>query len=602
MKKKFFIIITVIVLLGAGVFLICKNERTPGEGTASAESRTGYEETGYSGERQTEDVEETTDSAPGTLYTLSEEDSTYEIPESRSEGMTESMQDGGENTCTEKRTAESTEKRTAESTEKFTQKFTEKATEKRTAESTGAENRSTTEVPAADRTTESETAEATEAETTEQAITYANALAALNNVTVVPENLGSAVLTARYGSNGFAKNIWDMQALNGRVFICCGDYESNTGSTPVYYYTNDSAQPHITSYTSSSGAVSTGGLNTEAVERFFIMDGSLYALATDPLGQPAYAAYYKYIESSNTWKEYAAFPYGIHFYDMIEYDGRIFFSGSVYNAGFTKVDACVQVMDKTDLCTDVKAENVYFYTAGGKKLNSDASSNEYLRVYDMFVYKNELYAIHAATAPVKSGGLFKYDRDKNIFVQVYDGTAIRGVGAVANYLSIYTVRDYYFNFEDNKAVFGKLKVGIETLQSDNNNNLFAKFTVGNKVVLVKNGIFKAEGVENFSKVSLGSGCENYVVRDAFELDGKYYFLASEMKGTDNYVTTVFETDSDFSTFRRVISMTTQSFARSFVYNDGYLYIGLGSNIEKGDLGYSSFSGTVLRVNLENASA
>lgn len=46
-------------------------------------------------------------------------------------------------------------------------------------------------------------------------------------------------------------------------------------------------------------------------------------------------------------------------------------------------------------------------------------------------------------------------------------------------------------------------------------------------------------------------------------------------------------------------MNTQSFARSFVYNDGYLYIGLGSNQSDSATGYSQYSGTILRVDLES---
>ena len=464
-------------------------------------------------------------------------------------------------------------------------------------------------------TTGNSTGNSTEEATTGNTTENTNLLSRLNNVTVTPENLGvSTALTNKYGSNGLAMNIWDMKSYNGKVFICSGDYDSNTGSSPIFYITNDSTELKTTTCTLASGAV-WSALNTEAVERLFLYEGGLYALATDPAGQPSYSGYYKYDESKNTWQEYAAFANGIHYYDMVEYDGKIFFGGMALEAGSTdNIDGCVFVLNKSDLGTSAKGELLKFYQQDGVTPYSTSRGTyyHYWRVYDMFVYKNELYAIHNTGGPTWASGLFKYDKEKNAFVVVYDGREIRGVIAVANRRTTYTYvpgsttgkwvkTDGYYDFDTNEVIVGRLKIGIECIecQHDEHGNLDEKFIVGDTIVLVKNGIYKSNGVSDFKKVSLGSGCDNYVVRDAFEMDGKYYFLASEMLGTDNYTTTIFETDANFTTYRKIISMNTQSFARSFVYNDGYLYIALGSNQQDSDTGYSQYSGTILRVNLEN---
>ncbi|MBQ5674050.1 MAG: Ig-like domain-containing protein, partial [Lachnospiraceae bacterium] len=105
-------------------------------------------------------------------------------------------------------------------------------------------------------------------------------LTSIQDAIVTPENLGvPAVLTSKYGNNYYAKSIWDMKTWNGKVFIGTGDYTSNTGPTPIYYFTNDSTEAQKTTATTLSGSTSTSGLSTEAVERFFEIDGNLYTVA-----------------------------------------------------------------------------------------------------------------------------------------------------------------------------------------------------------------------------------------------------------------------------------------------------------------------------------
>ena len=159
--------------------------------------------------------------------------------------------------------------------------------------------------------------------------------------------------------------------------------------------------------------------------------------------------------------------------------------------------------------------------------------------------------------------------------------------------------DVHYSFEDNSQTLGVLTVGQEEIYGEI--ICGAKISTADTFVAVCNGIFKSSDAITFEQVSLGEGYENYVTRDAFEKDGKYYFLASVKNGTDDFTTAVFETDGKFKTFRRVLYFDTQSFARSFVYNEGYLYIGLGGNGRvdslSGSVG-SPYSGTLYRINLE----
>ena len=135
----------------------------------------------------------------------------------------------------------------------------------------------------------------------------------------------------------------------------------------------------------------------------------------------------------------------------------------------------------------------------------------------------------------------------------------------------------------------------------------AEITTDDTFVAVCNGIFKSSNVEKtsgaFEEVSLGEGNEKYVVRDAFELEGKYYFLASQMNGSNDFTTTIFQTNKYFNKFTKVLSFKTPSFARSFAYNAGCLYVGLGGNGTIDNAGQSSpstsYAGRIYRVDLKD---
>ena len=452
----------------------------------------------------------------------------------------------------------------------------------------------------------------------EKNVADANLLSRVQNAEVIPENLGIPG-EERYGTKYYAKNIWDMAAVDGKVFLSMGDYGTNTGAVPIYYYKNDSTTKYESGYESN---ITTAGLSSEEIKRFYEIDGEIYATATDPLGG-ADGSYYKYNRETDKWIDYYKLPNCVHCFDMVEYDGEIFFAGMVSDGrSNSNIISCVQKISKDKLCSVTAASNVDFYYADGTKFqaenvnyeyNGTASSmfvSEYWRSYDMFVYKGELYAAHTlnSIAPnTKRSGLFKYDKENNRFVQVYEGKAIKGFLSVTRNISSfgYVYQDgmtvegsIHYSFEDNSSIPSALTVGQEEIYGEP--ICGAKLATENTFIAVCNGIFRSVDAVTFEKVSLGKEYENYVTRDAFEKDGKYYFLASQKNGTDNFTTAVFETDDDFTNFRKVLSFDTPSFARSFVYNEGYLYVGLGSNGRANSVGssdISKYSGTLYRVNL-----
>ncbi len=453
-----------------------------------------------------------------------------------------------------------------------------------------------------------------------------NLLDNISGVTLEAEYLGNPAASRYTNSSSahyYARNAWDMAVKDGKVLISNGNYGDNTGSVPIFYYTNDMSTYATCSHSNGSG------LSSEEIKRFFTIDGEIYATATDPLGMNQ-GTYYWFNSNTNKWQHYDTLTYGIHIYDMVEYDGKVFFGGMYRHSSSSDwVTSCVHYLDKDDLKTSTKSTAVKFYYADGTEFTSEPYVSEYngntyyrydyWRCYDMFVFKGELYAIHNSGSTYTTSaqsGLFKYDKDSNKFIMVYDGKAIKGANAVTRHTTFLNYADEngtyvsggvlcYYSFQDNSYVTGGLKYGDEVVASEL--IMGAEISTEDTFIAVCNGIFKSTNVEAtsnaFTEVSLGTGNEKYVVRDAFELDGKYYFLASQMNGIDDFTTTVFETDGNFETFRKVLSFDTPSFARSFVYNEGCLYVGLGGNGEIDNAGKSAnateYAGRIYRVNLND---
>ena len=239
--------------------------------------------------------------------------------------------------------------------------------------------------------------------------TSSNPLTEIDNLVVTPENLGipgeEHYSTATYETAYYARNIWDMASVDGKVLLSMGDYGSNTGAVPIYYYTNDSAEKKECTYESNISKI---GLSSEEIKRFYNINGTIYATATDPLNY-ADGSYYKFDSAKNKWIDYHKLPMSIHCYDMVEYNGEVFFAGMVRGSGDTVVN-CVQKLNTSDLGSSKAASNIKFYYADGTEFKAEWDTykladgttqtyfnSEYWRTYDMFVYKGELYVAHSSS-------------------------------------------------------------------------------------------------------------------------------------------------------------------------------------------------------------
>ena len=401
----------------------------------------------------------------------------------------------------------------------------------------------------------------------------------VNNQNLTAKNLGIPCKDYYYESSDrlYARNIWDMKTFDNKVFMGFGDYQNNTGDTPIYYYKNDSLKKYdIKMFEDDNYEVS--GLPTEQISRFFEIDNELYTVSTDPTNWMV-GEFYKL--ENNRWKTYRKLDNCIHLYDMIKYDGKIFFGGAWYKLedGYQKNIGIVQSID-ADKLTDKKTKTnfVPFY-----KDNFLIEKGELYRCYDLFTYKNELYAISYLNGDTIYDGLFKYNAKSNRF-DYQKSDEKNGITAVIQNRSKF-----------NGFTLNYYKKGIENVFSEP--MLYAKFDLGDKFVAVCNDIFVSTDLNTFKKASLGEKYKNFVVRDAVEFDNRYYFVASEKKGNTEYNNVLFETN-DFKNFRTVGSFKTKAFVRSIEFLDNSLYIGCGSYSPSADdekEQVNKYNGTLYRI-------
>ncbi|HEU0053912.1 MAG TPA: hypothetical protein VFQ39_12085 [Longimicrobium sp.] len=109
----------------------------------------------------------------------------------------------------------------------------------------------------------------------------------------------------------YARNVWDMQAFGGRIYLAHGDEIDNRG--PVTLWTLDPA----------TGGVSPGyRTDEEQVDLFRVLRGELYVPGHDPRGRWSRGNFYRLARGG--WTRYRTIPHGVHTFDLAVHEGRLF--------------------------------------------------------------------------------------------------------------------------------------------------------------------------------------------------------------------------------------------------------------------------------------
>lgn len=181
-----------------------------------------------------------------------------------------------------------------------------------------------------------------------------------------PVNLG--IPTADwYSYNLLARCVWDMTIHDNKLYVGCGDYVNNTGGVPVMYCALDDLGNW------QREAI----LLEEQIGRFVLLDEKLTVPGWDPKDTPEHGSYYQL--ENGKWQTYSGLPDGLHNFDLVRYDGKLF-AGIGADAGQTPI---VVSKNGTDF------ERVPMLRNGEP---IDTSAGELIRTYNFWVLNDTLYA------------------------------------------------------------------------------------------------------------------------------------------------------------------------------------------------------------------
>lgn len=119
-----------------------------------------------------------------------------------------------------------------------------------------------------------------------------------------------------FQGGAFARNVWDMQVFDGRVYIGSGNYlnngpSANAGPVPVICYNPQTGQ-----------FVKEFSVDEEQIDIFKIIDGRLVIPGTDARESWEYGNYY--VLDNGRWQKKRTIPGAVHVFDLASYQGRLY--------------------------------------------------------------------------------------------------------------------------------------------------------------------------------------------------------------------------------------------------------------------------------------
>jgi hypothetical protein len=354
------------------------------------------------------------------------------------------------------------------------------------------------------------------------------------------ERLGNPYQT-RYkgGAEVYARNIWDMQAYQGSIYLGAGN-SSNDGPAP-----NAGPVPIIKFDPETQRFIQEGWVDDEQVDVYQVIDGDLYIPGHDPRESWDWGNFYRRA-NDGTWSKYRNIPGGVHTYSLAWFDAKLFGALNLKDDG-----AGVSISKDMG--------NTWALVSVGRS-----------RVYGFLNVDNKLYAVKRFPS---SNQWDKMNANRR-----------------AQYSSVFEYKSSDI-FMPRKDIMPKMFFPKTSLRVDKNLKIVRPLAVGAKSVYIGAYTHNDHQSNPFGVYIATSLEEGRVQVDRIPIPDQYrpwdllikaaylYMLIEDNKGDRTVVKVIRSPVDKLMKWSEVFQFSAPTFARSFeVLNDDF-YFGLGCEIE-----------------------
>lgn len=386
---------------------------------------------------------------------------------------------------------------------------------------------------------------------------YSAQTAKMTNVDVTSK---LEVLGQPFTNEPYARNVWDMQVFDGKIYLGHGNSSNdgpspNAGPVPIIYYdpqTGKFVTQKVIATNAKTGKQETRNVtDDEQIDTFKIFRNKLYIPGNDSVIPGwQYGNYYEL--SGDHWNEYQNLPGGIHVYDMAYYQGKLF-------AAIGTEDTPMVLMSGDN----------------GKTWKEFAKIDGLgSRTYKFFQFKGMLYASAIIIPDNKTWDdethLLAIDKDLNIHQQKVTGKSLLpGMTFVA---------------KPGSSPYKKISKTIVL----NNQLVYIAGELYNDSQIMPESLIAAKSIDNARAVQLPD-------RSARPTDmimrGKVLYVLTYTKQADgSYINRVYQT-RNLNKWQEVLTFKQDTYAKSLEEYKGDFYFGLGTDTEP----LSESAGKILRI-------
>ena len=359
------------------------------------------------------------------------------------------------------------------------------------------------------------------------------------------------VLGMPFSKSKYARNVWDMQVFDNRIYIGHGNSSnvgtaSNSGPIPLIYVDS------VGQFTTQNGTFNAGGktsLDEEQIDMFKVLNGKLFIGGHDPKAPDDFSQgnWYDLVSGAATWTKHRNIPLAIHVFDIVYFNGRLF---AACGRSITWVEG-----DYLTTGADVMMSSDEGTT--WTKLGTIQNDSYVFRAYTFFQLGSDLYATAEYYTPL------------------WDTVAY-----VMKISPSFTVTQVQI---DTSILFQ----GVSTSVNDPNIKMYRPVNFLGKCVYLAGFVYNDQQFipEVLTVMTSLASCAKATFPDtkAIPIDilvrgSSLYVLAFVRQASARYKIIVYKT-TDLVTWNEIFAFYHTTFARSFEELNGIFYFGLGCDTE-----------------------